>query len=1215
MNGISALLAQPAMQRLGWALVHFLWQGLGIALLLAAVLMLLRRRPPNARYVAACAALALMLVCPLVTFVAMSPGERQAVPRAQALRPLTAVPEPVPLAEGPADMATGGTDGQGPLLVPASPGAAPQPAWLGKLLRFRATLEAHMTWVVGLWAAGVLLLSMRLLWGWRRLRRMKRFGSETACAGWRAAAEGICRKMRVSRPVRLLESALAEAPVVVGWLRPVILVPASALTGLTPEQLAAVLAHEIAHVRRHDCLVNMLQMVVETLLFYHPAVHWASRRIRVEREHCCDDMAVAQCGDSVTYAGALAAMERLRGASVPLAVGGSDGSLLGRIKRICGAHEEQKSAYPRWLAGAVTAALVATLLVGTHVLATGSEGMSGPAASESAVQGRDQLRERLKQQVEEFFKHNFKDITSRETIEWGDAGTDEKGNHSISYKYRARIWDRDTVVLRQVFTFAPDGEFVSVQTLRSIENGTKDELIALVEDFFAHNFRDITARKTIEWGEVERTPDGNYAIRCKYEATIRDKDVLIMNQVFTFDPQGKFVKYANVEGFPQPKPAAGASEPGGPPASGYGAAGALPTAAPVAPARLNEIELGPDAILDLETARTYIREAEIGQEQFWIQVRMTGADVAWQRGEPSVIAFMSTDVVPLSNEQWDSIKLTDLALAIARRPAAIIGDRLRELVAQLRQAESDLSTSSMQERELVLELEAKKAALPQTKEMLDNLRRLVEAGRATGDELAKAELQYREATSSLIIAEMKLDELHKRLADLEAQAADLRSSITGAMLVPGAVPTRRDDLQARVLASGKDLPVTYGFRTGQGSFGVVQVTDVSTGGLKIRYKLLGPAKQQETPAQPAVEQRTTGPAAIPGGAVGRRIVPAAPSTGRGAMQDLLGTLAGAAQRPPSVATLHGAAAAGDVPAMNDLLSNGADVNASDQEGDTALHAAARAGQLESVRFLIEHDAAVDARNTTGATPLREALVQGHPAVARFLIGKGAALDVYAAAGLGEAQMVLSALEGEPGLVKARDVQGETLLHWAARGGHLDLVKELLARGAEIAARTDLGETPLYLAAYAGHLEMVSELANRGADINAADNEDHTPLIAAALGGHRALAEFLLDKGAVLEHRDKWGATALYRAAQMGHAELVRFLLDRGADIEATVPEYGRTALWRAAGEGHAAVVKLLVERGANVNARDGGGSTPLATAVRAGHQEAADILRQHGGTE
>src|SRR5687768_2508429 len=138
-------------------------------------------------------------------------------------------------------------------------------------------------------------------------------------------------------------------------MRPVILLPASALTGLTTSQLELILAHELAHVRRFDYLVNLLQTIVETLLFYHPAVWWVSGRIRLEREHCCDDAAVAACGDVLSYARALTELEGLRGAMPALAMAATGGSLTERVRRLVDApaHAHRSS---RWVAGFVVAA-------------------------------------------------------------------------------------------------------------------------------------------------------------------------------------------------------------------------------------------------------------------------------------------------------------------------------------------------------------------------------------------------------------------------------------------------------------------------------------------------------------------------------------------------------------------------------------------------------------------------------------------------------------------------------------------------------------------------------------------------------------------------------------------------------------------------------------------------------------------------------------------
>jgi beta-lactamase regulating signal transducer with metallopeptidase domain len=152
-----------------------------------------------------------------------------------------------------------------------------------------------------------------------------------------------------------LESSLVDAPTVIGFLKPVILLPTSALTGLSMQQLELLLAHELAHIRRHDYLVNILQSVIETLLFYHPAVWWVSHRIRVEREHCCDDVAVRVSGNAVVYAKALATLETLRH-EPQLALAANGGQLVKRIKRVLGKPEKSGN----WLVGAL---LISVMIV------------------------------------------------------------------------------------------------------------------------------------------------------------------------------------------------------------------------------------------------------------------------------------------------------------------------------------------------------------------------------------------------------------------------------------------------------------------------------------------------------------------------------------------------------------------------------------------------------------------------------------------------------------------------------------------------------------------------------------------------------------------------------------------------------------------------------------------------------------------------------------
>jgi beta-lactamase regulating signal transducer with metallopeptidase domain/HEAT repeat protein len=218
-----------------------------------------------------------------------------------------------------------------------------------------------MPWIVALWLTGVLALSLRLFGGWLRVRRLTRAGTRVAAQALQDSLEQLVARMRVSRPVRLLESTIIHVPAVVGWLRPVVLMPVSLNTGLTPQQLQVLLAHELAHVRRNDYAVNLLQAVVETFLFYHPVVWWVSRRIREERENCCDDIAVMVCGDPRAYAGTLVELEQLRSADLELAAAATGGSLFKRVRRLLTPPTTHSESEPRWIAAMLVLGLIVAL--------------------------------------------------------------------------------------------------------------------------------------------------------------------------------------------------------------------------------------------------------------------------------------------------------------------------------------------------------------------------------------------------------------------------------------------------------------------------------------------------------------------------------------------------------------------------------------------------------------------------------------------------------------------------------------------------------------------------------------------------------------------------------------------------------------------------------------------------------------------------------------
>jgi beta-lactamase regulating signal transducer with metallopeptidase domain len=308
---------------LAWALVHFVWQGAAIALAAGFAGALLRRARPATRYVVLCAAMGAMLLAPAVTFFVI-----RAQPAAAPVPALAAeIAPPSPPAAG----------------VPAASSAA-GPSWL--------------EWVVRVWLSGVAILGLRALGGWVWVQRLRACSTTPAAESVQRAASYLRERLGVRRVVRILRTAAADVPATFGWLRPVVLLPVSALTALTPEQVELLIAHELAHVRRHDYLVNLAQTVVETVLFYHPAIWWVSGRIRDEREHCCDDLAVAACGDVARYVRALATLEGLRTRRPALVVAADSGSLLRRIRRLASHERRQREAPPAWLGAFVPAALV-----------------------------------------------------------------------------------------------------------------------------------------------------------------------------------------------------------------------------------------------------------------------------------------------------------------------------------------------------------------------------------------------------------------------------------------------------------------------------------------------------------------------------------------------------------------------------------------------------------------------------------------------------------------------------------------------------------------------------------------------------------------------------------------------------------------------------------------------------------------------------------------
>jgi beta-lactamase regulating signal transducer with metallopeptidase domain len=350
-----------------WTLIHFCWQAAVIAGAYAAASVLFARRASQARYVLALAALLAMAAAAVFTFgwEVRSPGSTNHKTAAST----------------PSDALGYGEFRR--IVAQGFTGPSPsQPAGSESM----PTVRNLMGWIDALWMVGVLALSVRGVGGWWLIHRLRTSAMPQAPEAVHAAFQRISRAIGLRRSVLLRVSSAIASPVTVGAMRAIVLLPVSAVTLLGPDELEVVLAHELAHVRRADFVWNLVQTLVETLFFFHPAVWWISGRIRHERELCCDDLALKICPNPVVYASALFHLEEHRSRQMRLAMA-LDGhqsaqTLRMRIARILGESmpfKANRSLRPV-SAAAVLAALV-VLLVPTPQVIAGLRPSHSPVAS------------------------------------------------------------------------------------------------------------------------------------------------------------------------------------------------------------------------------------------------------------------------------------------------------------------------------------------------------------------------------------------------------------------------------------------------------------------------------------------------------------------------------------------------------------------------------------------------------------------------------------------------------------------------------------------------------------------------------------------------------------------------------------------------------------------------------------------------------------------
>ncbi len=325
----------------GWTLVHFLWQATLVFVFFWISLQLISKARPHLRFIVSAFALSSMFLLAAITFVFSIQSASEPESTKTSFEFVVA---------------------NSPLVAKeliASDNMVAQSNTNHSLLDSTAsvTVDKAIPWIVGVWVLGIAWMGIRFLKSILVLHQWKRSGSIPDDQHWNSKFKLLCRRLGIYRAIELLETGEVNIPMVIGWIKPVILVPTGFLTSLPIEHVEAILLHELAHVRRHDFLINLLQTAMETLFFFHPAVWWFSRQMRHEREFCCDRIASERSGGSANYVRALTALELKISATENFGVAANGGSLLERVRRLNGKSEPTS----RW-SGFVVVLLVMILI-------------------------------------------------------------------------------------------------------------------------------------------------------------------------------------------------------------------------------------------------------------------------------------------------------------------------------------------------------------------------------------------------------------------------------------------------------------------------------------------------------------------------------------------------------------------------------------------------------------------------------------------------------------------------------------------------------------------------------------------------------------------------------------------------------------------------------------------------------------------------------------
>jgi len=1227
--------SQPVWHRLGLTLVHFLWQGLAVAVIAYAAVRVLSLKRGNPRYAAYLLAFTIIAVCPLITFTVLgvpakatffAPGPLPVLESSGPV-PRSVVPEP------PEQLSES--------TVPVGP---THDAPLRE--RLDGMLQASLPWMLVCWMGGVLMLSVRLLLGFIGVRRWRR-NLEPLADGLETRVALLSERLGMAGFSRVFVSRQAMEAVALGYLRPMVLLPAAMLTRMDPAMIEAVVAHELAHIRRLDLWVNLAQRVVETLLFYHPAVWWLSNHLRAERELCCDELAVKATGERLTYASALESAGRTRLAarrpSLALALGQAKRSTLNRVRHILGLTPTPPDSR-FWLAGIVSSLVLLLLAMPTVPLLTATA-QTQPATENPQIAAKSLIEaaaagdvDQVKLLISNGADVNEKDKDGRTPLHSAaregemeavkllvEAGadlncTDKDGQTPASL---AMAEDHKGIVELLVSKGADVslhvaaylGDLARVRSL--VDKGADIEEVRLgVTPLFQSlikRFNKEVAAFLLDKGANPNSTSNNNATLLHEWAWGGDIDLGVSIIEFLIE------RGANVnalQGESRWTPLHSACSQGRP--------------------KIAEVLIKHGANIEAKdrSGQTPLHYAIENEHLDTVRaLAAKGVDVTSAQGYGSPLLHYAVwnddlEIVKLCMDHGADFNAKDQAGWTAFRYAVSSGSR--------RVFEFFVSKGA-------------NASKFHTAAWLGDLTRVkgfVEQGADVNEkdeELGWTPLHWAAFTGPQDVIEF----LIARGANVNA-----RDAWDDTPLHRAAAAGQKESVElflakgAKVNAEGESGKTPLHDAARKGHEEVVGVLIAGGADLNARdgsglTPLLRAVLKKHLKAVELLVAKGADVNAMDKG--GRTPLDYIGQQHHAEIVDLL-------RKHGATHSLLYAVYAGDIEKAEELIAQHANVNLRDEYRRTPLHGAVQIGRSDMAELLISKGADINAKTESNQTPLHYACGSDNKDMVELLLSRGA--DVHArtqydsapihyAAGLGSSDMVERLLAAGADLnattggrtplyiaicanrsktVELLAAKGAQIspIHLAAFLGNSARVKTLIEGGADANARDGAGFTPLHNAVCGDSKDVVTLLIEQGADINATGWRQWTPLHHASDVGHTDMVEVLIDHGAKVDLRGENGNTPLLLAAGKGHIDVVRRLVAKGADVNTrgdreSTP--GSTPLHIASKNGHKAVVELLLTNGANVNAKTDEGHTPLSLARDKGHAEIVELLRQHGAKE